>query len=328
MAWPARPFRLCGPLLWRVAVVLAAASPVAADALKMPATASLQAQRVTPSDSYDMPVGPWMAGTIPTVTLRGAVSRQAWRIAAPGLTTEQVIAPLRAQLQAKGYEVVFECRDDACGGFDFRFGTEVLAAPAMQVDFMNYRFLAARRTDDPEQAVSVIASTTAREAYVQIVTVGAAADTAATAAAPATDSGAAPPVPVGVPASAPTDLATRLEREGHVVLAGLSFDAGAASLGPGQFPVLQELADYLVAHPGRDVVLVGHTDASGSLTANVALSQKRAAAVMARLVSDYGVSPGQLDAQGVGYLAPLASNLTQAGRDANRRVEAVLISTN
>lgn len=328
MAWPARPFRPRGPLLWWVAAVLLAASPVAADGLQMPATASLQAQRVTASDSYDMPVGPWVAGTIPTVTLRGAVTRQAWRIAAPGLTTEQVIAPLRAQLGAAGYEVVYECRDDACGGFDFRFGTEVMAPPAMQVDFLNYRFLAARRTNDPDQAVSLIVSATASEAYVQIVTVGGAADAAAGPAAPASASSAAPPVSVGAPASAPTDLASRLERDGHVVLAGLSFDAGAADLGPGHFPVLHELADYLAAHPGRNIVLVGHTDASGGLAANVALSQKRAAAVMARLISDYGVSRGQLDAQGVGYLSPLESNLTQAGRDANRRVEAVLISTN
>jgi OOP family OmpA-OmpF porin len=73
------------------------------------------------------------------------------------------------------------------------------------------------------------------------------------------------------------------------------------------------------------VALVGHTDATGSLDANIALSRKRAASVKDRLVRAYGIAVSRLDAEGMGYLAPIASNLTQAGRDANRRVEAVLL---
>ena len=46
----------------------------------------------------------------------------------------------------------------------------------------------------------------------------------------------------------------------------------------------------------------------------------------ARLISEYGIDPARIEAEGMGYLAPVASNLTEAGRQANRRVEAILLS--
>ncbi len=75
-------------------------------------------------------------------------------------------------------------------------------------------------------------------------------------------------------------------------------------------------------------MLLEDTDADGDLALNVALSKRRAASVLERLVSDYNVARRQLQAEGVGYLAPIANNLTEVGREANRRVELVLLSTN
>ena len=45
------------------------------------------------------------------------------------------------------------------------------------------------------------------------------------------------------------------------------------------------------------------------------------------LIGAYGIPAAQLDAQGVGYLSPIDSNLTEEGRQKNRRVEAILTST-
>jgi len=73
---------------------------------------------------------------------------------------------------------------------------------------------------------------------------------------------------------------------------------------------------------------VGHTDAEGSLDGNIALSRRRAASVLERLVTAYQVDRRQMEAQGMGYLAPIASNLTEEGREANRRVEVIVTSTN
>ena len=45
------------------------------------------------------------------------------------------------------------------------------------------------------------------------------------------------------------------------------------------------------------------------------------------LVDRYGVDPAQVAADGVGFLSPIASNQTEEGREANRRVEVVLTTT-
>ncbi|MFC6587568.1 OmpA family protein [Sulfitobacter pacificus] len=55
------------------------------------------------------------------------------------------------------------------------------------------------------------------------------------------------------------------------------------------------------------------------------MSRARARSVRQRLIDGYGVSAARLDAEGMGYLAPVASNIDEAGREQNRRVEVVLL---
>jgi outer membrane protein OmpA-like peptidoglycan-associated protein len=87
------------------------------------------------------------------------------------------------------------------------------------------------------------------------------------------------------------------------------------------------VADWLRANPDGTVALVGHTDASGSLAANVALSERRAEAVAQVLVDSHGVDRTRISAEGVGFLSPLATNQTEEGRQKNRRVEVIVTST-
>jgi OOP family OmpA-OmpF porin len=91
------------------------------------------------------------------------------------------------------------------------------------------------------------------------------------------------------------------------------------------YPSLVALAAFLAENPARRVVLVGHTDAEGGRDSNIALSEARAEAVRRHLIDVLGVNPAQLDAAGIGYLAPRATNETAGGREANRRVEVVLL---
>lgn len=306
--------------------------------LDMPANAVMRAETVAAQSTYDMPVGPWAAGTIPMTRGAGEVRQQAWRINAGGVTTQQILAPLRAQLLAQGFEVVFECETDGCGGFDFRFGSAVMGPPDMQINLGDFRYLSARRaaqdTLTPPELVSLWISQTGRAGHVQLTRAGPAdgetgptiATTGAAALTPATpqplDDGAAALEPLADIAS----FVDRLETDGHVILSDLAFDSGSAQLAAGDYASLVALADYLRARPDRRVALVGHTDSSGSLEANIALSKRRAGSVLERLVTDYGINRQQLDAQGMGYLAPIAANITPQGREANRRVEVILTS--
>lgn len=291
--------------------------------LDLPGQPTLSAEVIRNPDSYMLPVGPWTDGRIPTTQVSGRVLQQAWRLQASGITTGQIIAPLRKQVTDLGYEILLDCSGRQCGGFDFRFETRILPAPDMFVDLFDYRFLAARKRDGPEgEAISILVSRSAGTGYVQLIQVTPPGGT---------------PVPTR-PAdseketarSGVTELppvAEEIESEGHVILRDLEFETGSAQLGPGPFPSLVALAEYLRANPSRRIAVVGHTDSTGTLETNISLSRQRASEVMARLVEKHGIPAGQLESGGMGYLAPVAPNVTGAGREANRRVEAVLVNS-
>ncbi|MES2549874.1 MAG: OmpA family protein, partial [Pseudomonadota bacterium] len=61
--------------------------------------------------------------------------------------------------------------------------------------------------------------------------------------------------------------------------------------------------------------------------ANQALSERRAEAVADALIQTYGADPARVSADGVGFLAPRATNPTEEGRQKNRRVEVIVTST-
>lgn len=314
----------------RLALLLLVLLPGVAGAVDFdfPAPAFAAARRDEALGSYDLPVGPWAAGKVKTLEVEGPLTRIAWRLRTGTLTTLQILAPLRDQLLKQGFAVLYECDTNACGGFDFRYGTAVLPEPEMHVDLGDFRYLAAERPGaNGLQYVSLLVSRSAEAGFVQVTQIGADPD----APAPAPPAAADQPGPAATPPAsaepAPRSLGDALLAEGSVSLDDLRFDSGSADLAPGDYASLAALAEWLKANPGRDVTLVGHTDAAGSLDANIALSKRRAASVLDRLVSRYGVNRSQLDAEGVGYLAPRATNLTEAGRERNRRVEAMLTVT-
>jgi len=290
--------------------------PALANELNLPARARLLGDRVSPLGSYALPVGPF-AGTVPARDFEGRVERQSWRLDGAGATTLQVLAPLQDQISAAGYEILYECRDQDCGGFDFRFGVEIIPAPDMHVNIRDYRFLGAVRGEN--EALSLLVSRAGNAVYVQAIQVSPQGN-GGQVVAPA--QGAGPDLP---PAQS-GGLAEILQTEGHVVLADLVFETGAARLGEGPFASLQQLADFLKSHPDDRIALVGHTDSVGLLANNISLSKRRAGSVRARMIDHYGIAPERVEAEGMGYLAPVASNLTNEGREENRRVEAILLS--
>jgi OOP family OmpA-OmpF porin len=105
-----------------------------------------------------------------------------------------------------------------------------------------------------------------------------------------------------------------------VVLRGVTFESGSASLKPESFAVLDVVAASLVANPDTRIEIAGHTDNTGSAAINMRLSQERADAVRSYLASR-GVNRFYMAARGYGASQPIAPNTTAAGRQQNRRVE-------
>jgi len=296
--------------------------------LALPANAVLTADQVQTPHSYVLPLGPYAQGGGAGLALEGRVQLRAWRLEGRGLTTLQLLQPLRAQFLQAGAKVLFECEAAQCGGFDFRFNIKVLPAPGMRVGLGDYRFLALQL--NAETHASLLVSRFGNAGFIQLVTV--AANPGGTPAVQAHTHAPALAAPGAVPAVPVQDevaqtLGAQLWAQGRAILADLEFTSGAADLGAGPFQSLAMLAQFLQDHPNSRVALVGHTDAVGALEGNIALSRRRAAQVVARLVADYGIDTARLQAEGMGFLAPIASNRTAEGRLANRRVEVILLDT-
>lgn len=304
------------------ALLLVIAGPVAALDFKLPATARQTVERNTGPDIFAAPVGVFDNGHVPDVTLEGQVRRAAWRIDSPGLTPFQVMRPLRAQLVEAGYDIVLDCNAAACGGFDFRFAIETLPGPNMYVNIRAYHVVTGLLSDGNEvsEAVTLLASTSATSAYVQIIQAGALGEGGAQVETSAD-------LPVTSAPVSEDDFAARLLSAGHAVLSDLDFAVGTTDLGEGPFDSLAALAVFMAEQPAMRIALVGHTDTVGGLDPNIAISRARARSVRQRLIDRYDIDPGRMDTEGMGYLAPVASNLEAEGRDANRRVEVVLLGS-
>lgn len=292
-------------------------SPLAAGAetfeLNLPNIMEEMFVQTADQQTYQAPTGPWSKGTIKTVDTNGRLVKRAWQAIETTATVDQFAVPILEQLKAAGYQIIFDCHDHACGGFDFRFATDVLPAPYIYVNLQNFRFVTLKFQLNYK---TVLISRMSNILSLQLIEV-------------------MPDGGKGLEMTQPTtennitleDITTIIHQDGRAVLNDLEYESGSSKLGKGPFKSLSLVAKYLADFPTEKAILVGHTDNVGSLENNILLSEQRATAVVERLVSAYGVSLNRLSAKGVGFLAPLTSNIAKTGREFNRRVEFVLGKT-
>jgi outer membrane protein OmpA-like peptidoglycan-associated protein len=118
-------------------------------------------------------------------------------------------------------------------------------------------------------------------------------------------------------------MANKLANEGFIALYGIYFDFDSDALQAESDETLVEIGKALNIDPGLELFIVGHTDMEGSLQYNQDLSTRRAQSVVQALIIHYGVSSDRLIPIGIGPVAPVATNDSEAGRAQNRRVELV-----
>lgn len=105
---------------------------------------------------------------------------------------------------------------------------------------------------------------------------------------------------------------------------GITFAYDSANVQPQFRPTLDQVAQVLAQYEKTYVDVYGHTDSTGSDAYNLTLSEKRASSVAAYLESR-GVQSARLGTRGFGETQPVASNDTEDGRAANRRVEIKIV---
>ncbi|MGH7444972.1 MAG: OmpA family protein [Longimicrobiales bacterium] len=107
---------------------------------------------------------------------------------------------------------------------------------------------------------------------------------------------------------------------------GLLFDYDSDAVKGAAADNLTSLANSLQTYPESEVLIVGHTDARGTDSYNMDLSDRRAASARAYLTSQ-GIDPSRIRTTGRGEVEPVATNDTDAGRQQNRRVEVAIFAS-
>jgi len=284
-------------------------------------------------DEVDIPTGPavnrdgtWVAES--SESLEGKATRLMYLIP-HGRTSLEVFRNYERSLAERGFEILYTCAGETCGGAaggswgagqrlqELIYPTSRAigsagqhSATAFSYSVKDRRYLAARSKDglttagvflaesnhiflrDNKQRVAV---------HIDIVELAAMEQRMVDAA----------------------ELAKGIGESGSVTLDNIYFDFAAATLTAESDAAIAEAAKLLKDNPGLEIYVVGHTDSVGGYDTNLDLSRRRAQAVVDALVNRHGIGSSTVVPAGVGPLAPVASNATDAGRARNRRVELV-----
>jgi OOP family OmpA-OmpF porin len=141
----------------------------------------------------------------------------------------------------------------------------------------------------------------------------------------------AAPAPEALPApppEAPLEPAPAAEpTPGHYkycMTLNINFDIAKDLLRPEYHDEVAKVGEFMKKYPATTAVIEGHTDKVGPSNLNMEMSQRRAESVVKHLVEKFGIDPSRLSAKGYGSTRPVANNSTEAGRQKNRRIEAII----
>ena len=238
--------------------------------------------------------------------------QQVWKIKNFSRTTDEIQKEIKNSLALNEYKIIFECDFKSCGGFKFRFNSNILNMPEMFVNLGNYKFLTAKAINyEKSKFISYIISVGKNTGYIQINQFG-------------------DEIEKNIKKEHSKNLSKSLsanfnDNSGSIILEGLKFKPGSADILESDLRILSDLANFLILNKKEKIILVGHTDASGPIKGNIKLSKDRAESVQKLFVKKFNVSPNQITINGVGFLSPIASNNTEAGREQNRRVEVIIV---
>ncbi len=249
-----------------------------------------------------------------SLEIEGAVTRILYLAPAERGSLE-VFRNYERALAAAGFETLFHCTGNGCGRL-FKYvqptGSE-LVPYAFKGFSREWEYMAARG-QGPDGPVYVALHTAIHESPLSWMA-GRAMTRLDIIEVEAMDEGM-----VVVDADA---MRADIETSGRSVLYDIQFETDRSELLAESDAVLTEIAELLERNPRLALLVVGHTDDQGAMGYNLDLSARRAAAVADALVARYGIEAARLAAHGVGPLAPVAANGTEAGRTLNRRVELV-----
>lgn len=240
-------------------------------------------------------------------------------------STLEIVRSYQTGLARAGFKILFECAKAECGGpppktppkgpFDYQRQTQLEALTQLLMRRANFNTVGGHPEDQRYLAAQL--SRPQGDVYVSILALG--LDTPIARV----DVIEVKPMNSDLVTVNAASMAADISTRGSVALYGIYFDTDRAEVKPDSRPTLSEIATLLKQKAKMVLVVVGHTDNNGTLEHNLDLSLRRAQAVVAALTSEFSVDRTRLEARGVGFLAPVASNANEEGRAKNRRVQLV-----
>lgn len=285
----------------------------------------IDGQQVHDFTAYTLPTGPAVKNAeglrVPSesLTLEGKVTRTLYRGPRERSTLE-ILRNYQLALESAGFEILYSCGNSECGKlFHWMFYKD-----------MEQRILSTKTSgsafDIPQKLQYLAAKGVVGDKTVHVsVLVAFDNGFSKLSKQPVTlleviESEAMETGMVIIDAEA---MASGIDATGHIAIYGVYFDTNSAEIKTESAPTLEEISKLLANRPSLKLLVVGHTDNQGDYDYNMGLSGRRAEAVVRALTGQYGIDRMRLRAAGVGFLAPVASNDTAAGREQNRRVELV-----
>jgi OmpA-OmpF porin, OOP family len=244
-------------------------------------------------------------------SIEGRVTKISYEVPR-GRTTLEVFRNYEQALRKARFTILFKCSNRECGGRPFNHTVKKPYAGFAE-NYDDQRFLAAqlkRSTGEVYVSLYVVRNYSAggptrNRIYTQL------------------DIIEIKKMQTGLIKVDANAMARSISATGRVALYGIYFDSNKAMIKSKSNIALAEIAKLLKKQRSLRLVVVGHTDNRGSFAHNMSLSKRRASAVMSALVRRHGIRANRLRYWGVGYLSPVATNRTEAGRARNRRVELV-----
>lgn len=127
------------------------------------------------------------------------------------------------------------------------------------------------------------------------------------------------PVLEPVPAAEPTP-----DKAKYCITLNIMFDIDKAVIRDESRDEVGRVGTFMQKFPTTTAVIEGHTDEVGTDDHNMRLSQSRAESVVTYLADKFGIDRSRLSAKGYGKTRPIADNSSEAGRQKNRRIEAII----
>lgn len=239
-----------------------------------------------------------------TLTVEGKVTRIFYRVP-KGVSALEVFRNFEARTKDSNYEMIFSGGPNEINDYVFKYKHPVDIVREETLGNGFHYFVAAKDVSGAKNYVSVLVAPHGGGNGVRVSLI--AAETKA----------------MEMQMMDAKKMQLSMAETGRVALYGIYFDHDSSTIKPKSKPTLGEIAKLLTGQAGLKIIVVGHTDYAGGYDYNMSLSKRRAKAVMNALVGDYKIAASRLKSDGVGYLAPAATNLTDAGRALNRRVELV-----